>query len=281
MNLQTLILIVLKASIFLNVFAIGLAATMEHATYLFRRPGQLARALLSMNVLMPLFAVAVVLLFDLNPAVEVALVALSVSPIPPLLPNKIVKKGGTDSYAIGLLIAAGLLAIIFVPLTMEILEKVFHIPLQMTMAAVAKLIFITILLPLGLGIALHSLAPALAERLAKPISLVAGIAMLACVVVMLIAAAPAIWALIGNGTVIALAAFVLVGLAVGHFLGGPNQENRVALAVSTASRHPGIAIAIAQANFPEQKLATAAVLLYLLVNGVVSIPYHFWFKRGH
>jgi BASS family bile acid:Na+ symporter len=279
MTLQKLILLLLQVSLLLSVFAIGLKASAQDATYLFRRPGELVRAIVAMNVLMPLFAVAVVLLFDLHPAVKIALVALSVSPIPPLLPNKMVKAGGTDSYAIGLLIAAALLAIIFVPLSMEILNQVFIAPLQMTIASVAKLVFITVLLPIGLGVALHSFAPALAERLAKPISQIAGIGLLAALVAILFGAASAIWTLIGNGTVIALAAFVLVGLAIGHFLGGPKPENRTALAISTSSRHPGVAIAIAAANFPEQKLAAAAVLLYLLVGAVASIPYHKWINR--
>ena len=100
-----------------------------------------------------------------------------------------------------------------------------------------------------------------------------------CLVVILISAAPAIWALIGNGTLVALAAFVLVGVAIGHFLGGPEPENRAALAISTASRHPGIAGAVAAANFPDQKLVTAAVLLYLLVNALVLTPYQSWIKR--
>jgi BASS family bile acid:Na+ symporter len=279
MSLQSLIPIVLQVSLLLSVFAIGLKASWQDATYLFRRPGELVRAVVAMNVLMPLFAIAVVLLFDLHQAVKIALVALSVSPIPPLLPKKMVKAGGTDSYAIGLLIAAGLLAIIFVPLSMEIIKRVFNVPLQMTMASVATLVFITILLPIILGVVVHSFAPALAEHLVKPISLVAGIGLLAALLAILFSAAPAIWTLIGNGTVIALAAFVLVGLAIGHFLGGPVSENRTALAISTSTRHPGVAIAIAAANFPEQKLATAAVLLYVIVGGVASIPYLKWIKR--
>jgi BASS family bile acid:Na+ symporter len=232
-----------------------------------------------MNVLTPLFAILLVSIFDLSPAVKIALVALSVSPIPPLLPNKIVKEGGTDSYAIGLLIAVGSLAILFVPLVMEAIERVRQVPLQMTMASVAKVVFITVLLPIGVGIAVHSLAPRLSERLAKPIAQISGIGLLACMIAILLATAPAIWTLIGNGTVVALAAFVLFGLSAGHFLGGPEPENRTALALSTASRHPGIAIALAVANYPEQKLATPALLLYLLVNAVVSIPYLLWTKR--
>jgi len=279
MSLQTLILFVLKASILLNVFAIGLKAGVHDATYMFRRPGKLAKALLAMNILMPLFAVAFVLAFHLKHAVEVALVALAVSPVPPILPRKLRKAGATESDTIGLLVAVGILAIVFVPAAMEILERVFHVPLRMTFASVAALIFITIILPLALGIAVHTLAPVAADRLVNPIAKIASIALLLSAVVILFSGAPAIWELIGNGTLVAIAAFVLVGLLIGHFVGGPKPENRTGLALATASRHPGIAIALAVANFPEEKLAISAVLLYLLVNILVSIPYHILTKR--
>ena len=279
MSLQTLILFVLKASILLNVFAIGLKAGMHDATYMFRRPGKLAKALLAMNILMPLFAVAFVLAFHLKHAVEVALVALAVSPVPPILPRKLRKAGATESDTIGLLVAVGILAIVFVPAAMEILERVFHVPLRMTFASVAALVFITIILPLALGIAVHTLAPVAADRLVNPIAKIASIALLLSAVVILFSGAPAIWELTGNGTLVAIAAFVLVGLLIGHFVGGPKPENRTGLALATASRHPGIAIALAVANFPEEKLAISAVLLYLLVNILVSIPYHILTKR--
>jgi len=279
MSLQTLILFVLKASILLNVFAIGLKAGVHDATYMFRRPGKLAKALLAMNILMPLFAVAFVLAFHLKHAVEVALVALAVSPVPPILPRKLRKAGATESDTIGLLVAVGILAIVFVPAAMEILERVFHVPLRMTFASVAALVFITIILPLALGIAVHTLAPVAADRLVNPIAKIASIALLLSAVVILFSGAPAIWELTGNGTLVAIAAFVLVGLLIGHFVGGPKPENRAGLAMATASRHPGIAIALAVANFPEEKLAISAVLLYLLVNILVSIPYHILTKR--
>lgn len=279
MSLQTLILFVLKASILLNVFAIGLKAGVHDATYMFRRPGKLAKALLAMNILMPLFAVAFVLAFHLKHAVEVALVALAVSPVPPILPRKLRKAGATESDTIGLLVAVGILAIVFVPAAMEILERVFHVPLRMTFASVAALIFITIILPLALGIAVHTLAPVAADRLVNPIAKIASIALLLSAVVILFSGAPAIWELTGNGTLVAIAAFVVVGLLIGHFVGGPKPENRTGLALATASRHPGIAIALAVANFPEEKLAISAVLLYLLVNILVSIPYHILTKR--
>lgn len=279
MTLQTLIPLVLLVSVLLLVFAIGARATWEDATYLFRRPGELLRAILAINILMPLFAVALIMLFDFHSAVKIAIVAMSISPIPPLLPGKLMKSGGTEAYAVGLLIAAGVLSIITVPLTMEILSRFFNQPLQMTASAVAKTIAIGILIPMAVGLLAHHFAPVMAERLSKIISKVAGIGLLASLLAILISAAPAIWYLIGNGTVIALALFAIAGLAIGHFLGGPAPENRVALAISTASRHPGIAIAIASVNYPGEKLVLACVLLYLLVNAVVSIPYLSWINR--
>jgi predicted Na+-dependent transporter len=79
------VMLVLKTGITLSVFAIGLKATVADATFLFRRPAHLLRALLSMNVLMPLTAHAVGAPLDLHPAVKIALVVLSVSPTPPVL----------------------------------------------------------------------------------------------------------------------------------------------------------------------------------------------------
>jgi len=281
MSLQEIILLVLKISIFLNVFAIGLTAGPQDVTYMLRRPGELARALLSMNVLMPLFTVAMVTIFDLNPAVKIALVALSVSPIPPLLPKRTMKAGGVDPYAIGLLVTVGVLAILFVPLAMEILQRVFGVPLQMTVGAVAFLILRTVLLPLGLGIAVHHFWTAPAKRLARPVSQIGTVGLLLAVIPILFTAVPQILSLIGNGTIVSLAAFVAFGLAIGHWLGGPLPKNRTTLAYSTASRHPGTALALARANFPEQKLAMAAVLLYLLINIIASLAYYFGSKRHH
>jgi BASS family bile acid:Na+ symporter len=77
---------------------------------------------------------------------------------------------------------------------------------------------------------------------------------------------------------VALAIFIVIGLAVGHVLGGPDPESAGVLALSTACRHPIIAMTIAAANFPEERFG-AIIILYLLVNIVLSIPYIVWQKK--
>ena len=279
MNLATLIPLAMKASIILLVFVLGLNVRPQDAAYLFRRPGKLMRSLLSMNVVMPLFAAGVVAAFELHPAVEIALIALAVSPIPPLLPRKSLKAGGEASYTFGLLVAAALLAIVFVPVAVDLLGIAFGRPARISPAAIAQLVLLTVIGPLAAGRVVRWVAPGFSERMAKPVSMGATILLFASVLPVLFTAWPAIVSLIGNGTVVAIAAFILVGLAAGHLLGGPDPDDRTVLAFCTAFRHPGVAIAIAGANFPGQKLVSAAVLLYLLVSAVVSFLILAWRRR--
>lgn len=278
MTLKTLLPIALNVSLFLVVFATGLRANLRDATHLLRSPGELVRALLAMSMLMPLFVAALVLIIDLDSSVRIALVALSIAPVPTLLPMQTVKTAASMGYAIGVLIMGCVLAIIFVPIAMEVIEQVYGVPLHMTAISIATFVFGVVLLPIGLGLAVHRYAPALSQRFAEPIARIAGIGVLVSLGVLMVLAAPAMWMLIGNGTVLAIVAFVLVGLVIGHFLGGPTPANRTALAFSTASRHPGLAILIVQTNFPTEKLALAAALLFLLVNIIVTSLYPFWIK---
>ena len=108
---------------------------------------------LAMSVLMPLFVAALVWIFDLNPAVKMALVALSVAPVPTVIATQTVKTAASVGYAIGVLLMVG------------------------------SLMFL---------------------------------------------AAPAMWTFVGNGAVLAIIAFMLVGLVIGHLLGGPTPVERKA-----------------------------------------------------
>lgn len=281
MNLEQFIMLAIKASIMLLVFGLGLHASPRDATFLFRHPGLLVRSLLSMNVIMPLFAIVIAKMFDLHSAVEIALVALALAPVPPILPGKQEKAGGRTAYAIGLLVAAALFAIVLVPAGVELMGKVFAKDLHMNARTVALIVLMTVLAPLTAGLIVHRLAPALAARIARPVSLFATVLLVAAALPVVVAAWPAVKSMIGNGTLLALAVFAVVGLAVGHWLGGQNPDHRTVLALATSARHPAVALAIAGANFEQQKAVLAVVFLYLVVGTVVAFPYVVWRKRLH
>ena len=279
MNLAILIALVLRVSIVLLVFALGLDVTVRDTTYLLRRKGLLLRSLLAMNVVMPLVAAALVAAFDLHPAVKIAVVALSVSPVPPLLPIKELKAGGGFSFIFSLLVIQAVLAVFLVPAGIGLFGIVFAVPARVPPAAVASIVLITVIAPLAGGLLVGRLARPFAERIAAPVSRLATALLVASLLPILITKMPEIVSLFGNGTIVAIAAFIVVGLAAGHLLGGPEPEDRTVLALSASSRHPAVALAIAVASFPEQKLVLAAILLYLMLNAVVSLPYLAWRRR--
>ncbi len=279
MTAQSLILLALKASIVLSVFAIGLVSRVDDTLFLLRRPKLLLRSVVAINVVMPIVPAAMAWIFDLPEAVEMSLVALAVSPVPPVLPKKQVKAHGEPSYAIGLLVGAALVAILFVPVAVELVGLVFQLPVQMSPWPVAKLVFATALAPLLAGVIVRRLMPALAAQFARPVGHIANIVLVLCFLAVLVTALPAIADLFGSGAFWAVAAFIAIGLAVGHGLGGPDPQNRTVLALATATRHPGVAMAITSANFPGYREVLPAFLLYLLVGAVLAIPYVMWRKR--
>jgi bile acid:Na+ symporter, BASS family len=276
--INVLILLALVVSILLTMFSLGLSASLEDAIYLFRRPGELCRSLVSMYVLMPVFAVLVVLVFALSPSLEIALVALMVSPMSPLLPKKALRQGGTESYTIGLLVAAGVLAIVTVPLSVFLIGSVSGA--SVAPFEIAKTVAITVLFPLAAGLLIRHLKPAFAGRIERPLTLGAAVLLIAAIVPMLIIELPIIVQLVFNGAVIAILMIVIAGLAAGHLLGGPVLANRMVLALTTTSRHPGVAMAIVMENFADQRsMIFAGILLYLLVSAIIVISYQKWFAR--
>ena len=199
-------------------------------------------------------------------------------PVPPLLPQKESKAGGRRSYGLGLMLFLGLVAILVIPLVVELLQRVFSRSFTVDTGAIARIVLVAVLLPLLAGMAVRRWLPGIAERLEKPVHIAANGLLLVGALVLLAVAWQAVWAAAGDGTLLVLIVFVVAGLVIGHLLGAPEPEHSVVLALSTACRHPAIALAIAAANFPDQRFG-GTILLYLLVSAAVGFPYVAWQRR--
>ena len=161
MELKQLVILALQVSILFTVFGFGLKTTIDDLGYLIRRPGLLVRSLVAVFVVMPVVAVLLSVLFDFGPTVERALIALALSPVPPLLPQKESKAGGERQYALGLLAIVAIVAIAVIPLEILILQSVAGRPLEMASGAVVRVVLISTLLPLAAGVAMRSFMPGL------------------------------------------------------------------------------------------------------------------------
>lgn len=279
MDAAKLVNLVVITSVVLVVVSIGMSTSPGTAVRLLRSPATVSKAMFAMFVAMPLFTLLVTWVLPLETDVRIALLALSLSPMPPVMPVTQKKVGASFDYAIGIDVAATVTALAMAPLFILLFETVYQRDAAFAIGPMLKVLLMTIGAPLAFGILVNSFAPALAERVRGQIGKVAGITLAVGTLIMIVAAWRGIWGAIGNGTLLAILLMTGFGIIVGHLLGGPVAGNRSALATATATRHPGVAIAIgAMADPAGMQSIVGTVLLYMLAGGVFAMPYMRWAK---
>lgn len=278
MDAKQLLVLAFQIAIVGTVFTYGLKTRVDDVFYLIRRPGLLLRSLLSVFVVMPVLAVILVKAFDIKTTAEVVLVALAISPIPPLMPKNEGKAGGHAPYALALMAWLAVAAIALVPLAVQAMAWVFDRPFEMGPGPIARIVLVMIVAPLVIGMIIRAALPRVAERLQSPLGKLATVLLLLAALFLLASTWRAIWSATGGGAILALVAFVAVGLVVGHLLAGPEPEHATVLAMSTACRHPAIALTVAAATFPDERFA-GTIILYVLLNTVLWMVYATWQRR--
>ena len=269
------LLLVLKAAVVALLCAIGVGSTLADLTYLLRRPALLLRSLFAMYVAIPLAALAIVQTVPLPPGVRTAILVLAISAGAPLLPRKLMKLG-REGYVFSLVVLSSLLAVVAVPAWLVVLGPYFARESEVGPRAVGLLVAKAALAPIFAGMLLRPLLGGRADRVSE-------------------------WVLkVGRGRPgrrrhrppraerpaadrgrLGRAAHARGlhrrGPRDRARAGGPDREDRTALAVSCATRHVGIAMLAASA-VPNPR-TVAFVLAYLLSAAVVTLPYLKWRAR--
>ena len=268
-------------TIFLAVLVEGVVVSRADVGYVFSKPRRLVRTILAMNVLGPIVAIIVCRLFALHPAVIVALVTLSMTPVGALFPQGMLGlvRPERGAHAHGLFVATTLLSVVLTPLAIEAINVLYGEDLHLSPVTVASVAVGALLLPLCIGVVIgrfFSSRPA-AKRWVPAIQQASGRLFLLCLVGFAILGWSRMALIIRDGTLPAIAIISMCGLAVGHLLGGPDEDDRTVLAFATVSRHPGVAVAIAALT--GEPLAPIGVLLAVVVNEVAVVPYRWWRQR--
>ncbi len=239
------------------------------------------RALLAIDIVPPLAAVAIIVLLpDIPTPAKAGILLMAISPVPPLVPGKALSAGGEQAYVYGILAALSLLAIVTVPLLGAAVGHLYGSSAQFPVPVVARNILMGVLAPLIIGILIGRwLAPNWAHRFGPAISKVALIVLVVAFLPIVVVSWPRMIALVGDGTVLAIIALMVVITLAAHLLGPAEPGNKAALVFSATTRHPGIALALAGANHADPDVP-AAVLLFLLVGLVALIPYKIFVRRA-
>lgn len=267
--------ILFPLSIALTAFAYGLIADRADILYVFQRPRLLILSLLAMFVVMPVVALALDLYFDFPHPARIALVVLALTPISAGLATTEIASGGRASYAYGLSFAIATLGVLIVPAMVAFLGDVMGRPFEAPIGTLAPQLLGYIVAPLAVGLVARRLLPRFVLRIRTAVRKIANLALWIALLITLVLLFPSVLQVATLPTLAAMVIFIAAGLAVGHLMGGPDSGHAIVLAIACASRNPGLAIAIAAANFPAQDFV-ATMVLYGLLVGIVTKPYVRW-----
>jgi uncharacterized membrane protein YidH (DUF202 family) len=271
-----------KLTIFTLMLTMGVAFSIQDLTSLIRQPSLLGRSLLSALVLFPLVVGIVLYVVDLPGRSVTALVILACAPAAPLLTKRVSMARPsltteTLQFAASLQITLAILSVIVTPLLLAVFTAPFpSVQERIHFLQIAKQIAIVQLLPLGIGLAVRQLAADFANNIQPFLVKVANTAF----IVLAIFLAGLSYNLLPSVDVRvfwASAAIALLGLLIGHVLGGPTFETRSSLAIGTIARNAGLALYFLVLN--DRPLAIPSVVAYLVVGALVSLPYNVWVKK--
>ncbi len=256
------------------MLSLGLRLGREHLAAALQRRMVLAAIVFAVVVPVPALAVAFVKLLGLKGAVAGGIVLMSISPGAPVALRRALDVGGRTGFAPVLHLAIVMLAVVTVPASVIVIDLVFGVTLSISPLDVARQVFITQLLPLGIGVALHIRWPAVAARLQEPLTRVSNVMLLALHAVCLYTLWPL---LVDVGWIPGIGGAVLTAcaLAIGAAFAGRDAAARPPAAIAAAMRNPGLALMIATVNHLPIAV-TAAVFGYALGAAVVVTAFVVW-----
>lgn len=278
--------LLVKLTLFSIMFALGLSLQLGALQQVRQRPALFLRVLLGSCFLVPLAALALLRLppaFDLSVPGRLAIALMAISPSAPLTLRKAGKQGGDRELAALLQVGAAIVAIASIPLMADLFRTTYGVKgWDIGPAPVALQVAQAQLLPLVLGLAARRWQPALATRIQAPLEKLANLLLLALIVLVLVKAAPALvpFAQANALALACMALMVVATLAIGFLLAGPDPRERTTTALVTSMRNPGLALLFAATYAPQVPGVKIAILAYLLITVILSVPFLRWRRNA-
>ena len=249
-------------------FGAGLQVNVPNLVAVLKNYSLLARALIANFVIGPLIGWLVVVSCKLSVPISTGILLMAIAPgVPFVVRTAGRKQGGSLGFAIALAAIMPAVSVITIPITAGImLRQVEHTTLSLNTFILSLALFQ--LLPLGIGIAVAARSHELAAKLERPMFLIF-VATLAVVLVLL---GPELWhditSVFGSRGMLASLCIVVLSVATGYALGGPQRSYRRTLSIGTGLRNIGLCASIATVSF-KGGLVAASVMTYLIMQVLV------------
>lgn len=283
--MDSLITVFLPLALAIIMFSLGLGLTLDDFRRVATRPRAFGLGAFTQLVMIPTVAYMLVLLFRLPPELAVGVMILALCP-GGVTANLLTKlAGGEVALSISLTGIISLVAVFTVPILTAFFAGHFMgvdaPPVDVTALGVSM--FLITLVPVGIGLTLRSLAPAIAIRMDAIVSRIAVVLF----VVVVLGALAANWrlfvenfALLAPALVILNVILLLAGVFLARAFGLSNAEGK-AISLETGVQNATLGITVGSlivesvGGLPPFSLPSA---VYGITMYLVSIPFVFWLR---
>lgn len=265
-------------AIFTVMLSLGLLLGHEQLAAALKRRNMLAAIVFGVMVPLPILAVGLVKILNLEGPVRLGIVLMSISPGAPLALRRAIDAGGHARFAPALHLAIVLLAVVTVPASIAILNAVFGVAFDVSAFDVGRQVFFSQLLPIGIGALIFAFRPRLAARIEPPLAKISNLLFVALVLACVYFLGGPLMR-IGWMPTLAGMGLTVLALAIGSACAGRDADARSPAAVAAAMRNPGLALLIASLNNSDPAVA-AVVFGYALGAAVIVSAYVAWQIRA-
>jgi BASS family bile acid:Na+ symporter len=264
-------------STFTFMFARGLESRKGDLWYLGARPGLLFKSLLTVLVLVPLIAVAVIILVRPARATAIGMLLIAASPLAPMALKIILKAGGDRKYALDLHFILALIMIVTTPITIAILSMLTGFNLEISPEAVAGVVGLSILVPIVSGIIAGRIFPAPARHMIRPLEFISNLASMAVNVIVLVFTYKLIF-MLDIVSYLAIALMVLGALIAGHLIVKGRPGDQATLALESATGNFGLVLLMVS-TFSTLDKAMPVIIPYIIISVIICLIYILYMKK--
>ncbi len=269
--------IFLAISLIIIMFGMGMSLVKSDFTRLFQQPKALLIGLLNQIVLLPIIAYLLIIVMGLGTEIAIGIMILAACPGGPTsnLITHLAK--GDTGLSVSLTVVNSLITIFTIPFIVDFALSEFlnaNKMIELDKLKTIGQIFIVVVIPIALGMALRKSKPAFADKMSKPVKIASGVVLVLVIVGLVLSKKADLIPYLKQAGLAALALNVitmLVGMATAKMF-KLNFAQTITIAIESGIQNGTMAIAIAAGILLNENYAIAPAIYSLIMfftGGVV------------
>jgi BASS family bile acid:Na+ symporter len=264
-------IIALFTNVFLFVFVVssmlsmGMSLTLQQILAQLRNVKIVGLAIAINFIVVPALAYGLSYAFNLDQDAKTGFILVGAAAGAPFLPKLSKLAKGNMAFSVGLMTLLMIVTIIYVPLVMPLMLQ----GVTVNAWEIAKPLLILMLLPLAIGLLVHSRWLELSKSLVPILSRASTFSVLLLFCLVLSTNIGNLMSLFGTYTI--AGAIILTGVAfgLGYLVGGPQSGTRKVLGLGSGFRNLGAAFTIAATSFAGQATVSVVIIVFALVAMII------------